>query len=88
MPTGIRLISEAADLAARRHTGKARKGRGNEPYINHLAEVANLLAQVPKAGMPNWSPPAGCTTPSRIPKPLARNWRKSLVSASRHWWPR
>ena len=24
----------------------ARKGRGNEPYINHLAEVANLLAQV------------------------------------------
>jgi guanosine-3',5'-bis(diphosphate) 3'-pyrophosphohydrolase len=24
--------------------GTARKGRGNEPYINHLAEVANLLA--------------------------------------------
>lgn len=40
----IRLISEAADLAARRHNGMARKGRGNEPYINHLAEVANLLA--------------------------------------------
>ncbi|MCC8938206.1 HD domain-containing protein [Bradyrhizobium ivorense] len=42
----IRLISEAAQLAARRHNGMARKGRGNEPYINHLAEVANLLAQV------------------------------------------
>ncbi|WFU45282.1 HD domain-containing protein [Bradyrhizobium sp. CB82] len=40
----VRLISEAADLAARRHCGMARKGRGNEPYINHLAEVANLLA--------------------------------------------
>lgn len=40
----IRLISEAADLAAHRHNGMARKGRGNEPYINHLAEVANLLA--------------------------------------------
>jgi len=40
----IRLVSEAADLAARRHNGMARKGRGNEPYINHLAEVANLLA--------------------------------------------
>lgn len=38
------LIAEAADLAARRHSGMARKGRGNEPYINHLAEVANLLA--------------------------------------------
>jgi len=46
MLTGIRLVSEAADLAARRHNGMARKGRGNEPYINHLAEVANLLALV------------------------------------------
>ena len=42
----LRLVSEAADLAARRHAGMARKGRGNEPYINHLAEVANLLALV------------------------------------------
>jgi len=42
----IRLISEAAALAAHRHTGMARKGRGSEPYINHLAEVANLLAAV------------------------------------------
>jgi guanosine-3',5'-bis(diphosphate) 3'-pyrophosphohydrolase len=23
----------------------ARKGRGNEPYVNHLAEVANLLSE-------------------------------------------
>ena len=40
----LRLVSEAAELAARRHNAMARKGRGNEPYINHLAEVANLLA--------------------------------------------
>jgi guanosine-3',5'-bis(diphosphate) 3'-pyrophosphohydrolase len=40
----LRLVSEAAEFAARRHTGMARKGRGNEPYINHLAEVANLLS--------------------------------------------
>src|SRR5947208_10611746 len=46
MLAGVRLVSEAADLAARRHNGMARKGRGNEPYINHLAEVANLLAIV------------------------------------------
>jgi (p)ppGpp synthase/HD superfamily hydrolase len=46
MITGLRLVSEAADLAARRHNGMRRKGRGNEPYINHLAEVANLLAAV------------------------------------------
>src|SRR5258708_24814553 len=46
MLCALRLVSEAADLAALRHTGMARKGRGNEPYINHLAEVANLLATV------------------------------------------
>jgi guanosine-3',5'-bis(diphosphate) 3'-pyrophosphohydrolase len=44
MLPALRLVSEAADLAARRHNGMARKGRANEPYINHLAEVANLLA--------------------------------------------
>ena len=46
MPSALRLVSEAANLAARRHNGMARKGRGNEPYINHLAEVANILAEV------------------------------------------
>ncbi|MCK1383920.1 HD domain-containing protein [Bradyrhizobium sp. 21] len=44
MLTSIRLVSKAAEFAARRHNGMARKGRGNEPYVNHLAEVANLLA--------------------------------------------
>ena len=44
MLTGLRLVSEAADFAARRHSGQQRKGRGSEPYINHLAEVANLLS--------------------------------------------
>src|SRR5437660_8760170 len=38
MLPALRLVSEAADLAARRHNGMARKGRGDEPYINHLAE--------------------------------------------------
>jgi guanosine-3',5'-bis(diphosphate) 3'-pyrophosphohydrolase len=42
----LRLVSAAADLAARRHNGMARKGRGNEPYVNHLAEVADILAEV------------------------------------------
>ena len=46
MLTGIRLLSEAAELAARRHAGQKRKGRPDEPYINHLAEVANLLSLV------------------------------------------
>jgi (p)ppGpp synthase/HD superfamily hydrolase len=46
----LRLVSEAALLAAQRHSGKARKGRGNEPYINHLAEVANLLSEASGGG--------------------------------------
>ena len=44
MLTGLRLVSEAADFAARRHSGQQRKGRGSEPYVNHLAEVAKLLS--------------------------------------------
>jgi (p)ppGpp synthase/HD superfamily hydrolase len=44
MLEGLPLVSEAADFAARRHSGQQRKGRGNEPYVNHLAEVANLLS--------------------------------------------
>ena len=44
MLNAIRLVCEAAELAARCHNGMPRKGRGNEPYINHLAEVARLLA--------------------------------------------
>ena len=43
MLEGLRLVSEAAEFAAHRHSGMARKGRGNEAYVNHLAEVANLL---------------------------------------------
>ena len=46
MLTGIRLVSKAAEFAAQRHTGKARKARPDEPYVNHLAEVANILAEV------------------------------------------
>ena len=46
MLSPIRLVSKAAEFAARRHTGRARKGRPDEPYINHLAEVANILAEV------------------------------------------
>src|ERR1700694_3061758 len=44
MLTGLGLVSGAVEVAAHRQHGRRRKGRGNEPYINHLAEVANLLA--------------------------------------------
>ena len=38
-------VTRAADFAARRHVEQRRKGAAREPYINHLAEVADLLAE-------------------------------------------
>jgi len=40
----VALVTQAADFAARQHCGQTRKGAAAEPYINHLAEVAALLA--------------------------------------------
>src|SRR6201996_5940819 len=40
----LRLVSEAAELAAHRHNGMARQGRGTDPYITPRAEVATLLS--------------------------------------------
>lgn len=36
--------TRAFDFAARRHVHQRRKGKDAEPYLNHLAEVAYLLA--------------------------------------------
>ncbi len=38
-------VVRAADYAARQHIGQRRKGERAEPYINHLTEVAALLAE-------------------------------------------
>lgn len=40
----VLLVTRAAEFAARRHSGQTRKGAAREPYVNHLAEVASLLA--------------------------------------------
>jgi (p)ppGpp synthase/HD superfamily hydrolase len=45
-PTDLKLLARAADFAARAHLGQHRKGAVKEPYINHLTEVAELLADV------------------------------------------
>lgn len=46
MLSPVQLVSKAAEFAAHWHTGEKRKARPDEPYINHLAEVANILAEV------------------------------------------
>jgi (p)ppGpp synthase/HD superfamily hydrolase len=40
-----RQILSAAKFAAEKHAGQRRKGHAGEPYINHLIEVADLIAQ-------------------------------------------
>jgi (p)ppGpp synthase/HD superfamily hydrolase len=41
----IVAIMRAADFAARKHMKQKRKGEEAEPYINHLIEVAALVAE-------------------------------------------
>ena len=38
-------LMRALDFAARKHAGQTRKGATAEPYVNHLAKVAELLAR-------------------------------------------
>jgi (p)ppGpp synthase/HD superfamily hydrolase len=48
--TDLSLVMRAADFAARRHVGQRRKGVAGEPYVNHLLEVAALLAEATGGG--------------------------------------
>ena len=45
MSTDLVRLAQAADYAARQHIAQRRKGERAEPYINHLTEVAALLAE-------------------------------------------
>lgn len=38
-------LARALDFAARKHSTQRRKGEAGEPYVNHLAEVARLVAE-------------------------------------------
>ena len=40
-----RLVTSAARFAAEKHADQRRKGSRQKPYFNHLAEVADLLAE-------------------------------------------
>jgi HD domain len=40
----VLLIARAWNFSAERHAKQRRKGEAQEPYMNHLAEVAELVA--------------------------------------------
>jgi guanosine-3',5'-bis(diphosphate) 3'-pyrophosphohydrolase len=46
-------VLKAADAAARWHVHQRRKGAAQEPYINHLLEVATLVAEATEGKDPN-----------------------------------
>ncbi len=52
--TEISLVTvmRALDFAADRHSPQRRKGEASEPYLNHLAEVARLVAEATQGGDP------------------------------------
>lgn len=42
---GVRKITKALAFAAQKHVDQRRKGEKEEPYINHVIEVGDLIAQ-------------------------------------------
>jgi (p)ppGpp synthase/HD superfamily hydrolase len=44
MMNGLTVVMKAAVRAAHWHSGQRRKGAAQEPYVNHLLEVAGLVA--------------------------------------------
>src|ERR1700722_6935769 len=46
-------VLKAANVAARWHVHQRRKGAAEEPYVNHLLEVALLVAEATKGANPN-----------------------------------
>src|SRR5258708_35691980 len=45
MSTDLVRLARAADYAAQQHIAQGREGEAAEPYVNHLTEVAALLAE-------------------------------------------
>ncbi len=45
MASDVERLARAAAFAAEKHTGQLRKGEAGEPYVNHVIEVAEVLAR-------------------------------------------
>ncbi len=72
------MVLKAADAAARWHVHQRRKGAAKEPYINHLLEVATLVAEATEGTDPNLVIAALSTTPSRTVRyPISSSRRRS-----------
>ncbi len=45
MSADVVAVARAVDFAARKHAGQRRKGKAAEPYVNHLTDVARMVAE-------------------------------------------
>ena len=52
MSEAIVALLRAVNFAARKHTNQRRKGETAEPYVNHVIEVADMLAKATAAHDP------------------------------------
>lgn len=83
-PNPLAQILEAAHQAALWHRHQRRKGEAAEPYINHLLEVASLVAEATNGADPNLVVAAllhDATEDCDIPNPeLARRYGPDIAS--------
>ena len=81
------LVSQAYAFAAARHTDQRRKGDREEPYINHLVEVAALVAAA-TAGkeLPILRLRRSSTTRWRTRRRRLPNWKQPSTGTSPTWW--
>lgn len=52
-PNDVVRIARALEFAAKKHTNQRRKDKDEQPYINHLADVAMLLAEATDGMVPD-----------------------------------
>ena len=53
MSSDMIRVTQAFDYACRKHAPQRRKGEHGEPYVNHLAEVAYLVAEATGGANPD-----------------------------------
>ena len=79
-----KLLARAFHFAAERHAHQRRKGDAAEPYINHLAEVADLVAEA--TGGQDIDLVAAALLHDAV-EDTATRWRRSRRSSARMWPP-
>jgi (p)ppGpp synthase/HD superfamily hydrolase len=82
MASEVRRLTKALAFAAEAHRNHRRKGASQEPYINHLIEVLDLVASVEGDDI-DVLIAALLHECSKTPRPATMSWLRHLGSALR-----